>query len=188
MKRIWIALVRLGGWKLLLPEKGGRPELERCIFVVAPHTSASDFMVGAAYLWSCCTNGKVFIKKEFFRWPLGGILRRLGAISIDRGNRKNDMVGAAVHEFSKGGPLSIAITPEGTRKPTNRWKRGFWEIARQANVPIVPSYIDFGKKEIGIFEAYYPTDNFEADVQKIRSLYRKDMAKHPEGFCECLNA
>jgi len=188
MKRIWIALVRLGGWKLLLPEKGSRPELERCVFAVAPHTSASDFMVGAAYLWSCCTNGKVFIKKEFFRWPLGGILRRLGAISIDRGNRKNDMVGAAVHEFSKGGPLSIAITPEGTRKPTNRWKRGFWEIARQANVPIVPSYIDFGKKEIGIFEAYYPTDNFEADVQKIRSLYRKDMAKHPEGFCECLNA
>jgi len=184
MKRIWIALVKMGGWKFLLPEKGSRPELERCVFTVAPHTSASDFTIGAAYLWSCCSNGKVFIKKEFFRWPLGGLLRRLGAISIDRGNRKNDMVGAAVAEFAKGGPLSIAITPEGTRKPTNRWKRGFWEIARQANVPIVPAYIDFGKKEIGLCEAYYTTDDYEADLQQIRSHYRKEMAKHPECFVE----
>lgn len=184
MKRIWIAAVKLCGWKLLLPPKGSRPELERCVFVVAPHTSAADFMVGAAYLWSCCSNGKVFIKKEFFRWPLGRLLRSLGAISIDRGNRHNDMVGTAVREFAKGGPLSITITPEATRKPTNRWKRGFWEIARQAGVPIVPAYWDFSKKEIGIFDAFWPTDDFEADVKAIRRLYRASMAKHPENYIE----
>ena len=184
MKKIWIAIVKLCGWKMLLPAKGERPELQRCVFAVAPHTAVSDFLVGAAYLWSLDVNGHIFIKKEFFRWPLGGPLKKLGAIPIDRGNRHNDMVGAAVREFAKGETFTLAITPEGTRKPVRRWKRGFWEIARQARVPIVPAYLDFGKKEIGLCEAFYPTDDFEADLRVIRSHYRKDMAKRPDHFIE----
>ena len=184
LKKIWIRLVKLFGWRLILPEKGSRPEMERCIFVVAPHTSALDFIVGAAYLWSCCSNGKVFIKKEFFRWPLGPLLRGVGAISIDRGNRNNDMVGTAVREFAKGEPLSIAITPEATRKPVKRWKRGFWEIAHQANVAIVPTYIDFKHQEIGAYDAIWPSDDYEADLKKVRSLYHAEIAKHPEKFIE----
>ena len=187
MKRIVIAIVKLCGWKLLLPAPGTRPELKRCVFAVAPHTAVSDFFVGAAYLWSLDVNGKVFIKKEFFRWPVGPILRRLGAISIDRGNRHNDMVGTAVREFAKGGSLAIAITPEATRKPVRRWKRGFWEIARQANVPIVPAYLDFKRKEVGIYDAVTPTDDFEADVAAIHRHYRKEMAKRPENFIEIEN-
>ena len=187
MKRIWIAIVKLCGWRLLLPEAGTRPELQRCIFVVAPHTAVSDFLVGAAYLWSLGVNGHVFIKKEFFRWPLGGLLKRLGCIPIDRGNRHNDMVGTAVREFAKGAPLSIAITPEATRKPVRRWKRGFWEIARQAEVPMVPAYIDFSRKEVGLFDAIQPSDDFEADVRQIRGLYCKEMAKRPNQFIEIEN-
>ena len=184
MKKFWIFLVKLFGWKLILPEKNSRPEFERCIYVVAPHTSIADFLVGAAYLWSCCSNGKVFVKKEFFRWPIGPILRSLGCISIDRGNRNNDMVGTAVRKFAEGGPLSIAITPEATRKPVKRWKRGFWEIAHQAGVPIVPTYIDFQKKEIGAFDTIWTSDDYDSDLQKVRSLYHADIAKHPEKFIE----
>ena len=184
MKRVWIAIVKLCGWHLALPKQGERPELQRCVFAVAPHTAVSDFLVGAAYLWQLGVNGRIFIKKEFFRWPLGGLLKRLGAIPIDRGNRHNDMVGAAVREFAKGGPLSIVITPEATRKPVKRWKRGFWEIARQAGVPIVPAFIDFSRKKVGIFESMMPGDDFEADVAKIRALYRKEMAKRPGQFIE----
>ena len=184
MKRIWIAIVRLCGWKLRLPADGERPELKRCVFAVAPHTAVSDFLVGAAYLWSLNVNGKIFIKKEFFRGPLGPILRHLGAISIDRGNRHNDMVGAAVREFDKGGDLSIVITPESTRKPVKRWKRGFWEIASRANVPVVPAYLDFGKKEVGLFDTVWPSDNFETDLAKVWRNYRKEMAKRPNQFVE----
>ena len=184
LKKIWIKWVKLLGWKFNLPEEGSRPELERCVFVVAPHTSSLDFIIGATFLWSCCSNGKVFIKKELFRWPLGNLLRKLGCISIDRGNRKNDMVGTAVRKFADGKPLSIAITPEATRKPTKRWKRGFWEIAHQANVPIVPAYIDFKKKEIGLFDTIWPTGDYEADLSKVQILYKKDMAKYPAQFIE----
>ena len=184
MKRIWIAIVRLLGWKFILPKPGSRPELCRCIFAVAPHTAVSDFLVGAAYLWSLDVNGHIFIKKEFFRWPIGGVLRRLGAIPIDRGNRRNDMVGQAVRAFAKGGTFSIAITPEGTRKPVRRWKRGFWEIAHQAGVPIVPAYLDFSKKEIRLGEAVWTSDDSEADIAKIRATFRSSMAKRPAQFVE----
>lgn len=176
--------MRLGGWKLHLPPRGSRPELNRCVFAVAPHTSAADFMVGAAYLWALDVEGHIFIKKEFFRWPLGGLLRHLGCIPIDRGNRHNGIVDIAVERFAQGDTFSLAITPEGTRKPTRHWKRGFWEIARRAKVPIVPAYIDFGHHEIGLGEAIWPTDNFEADLLKVRSAFNKSMAKHPENFIE----
>ena len=43
----------------------------------------------------------------------------------------------------------IAITPEGTRKAVPDWKKGFYIIAQKAGVPIVLTYIDFAKKEIG---------------------------------------
>ena len=184
MKKIWIAIAKLGGWKFVQPDKASRPELERCVFAVAPHTSIADYLVGTCYLWQICSNGKIFIKKEFFKWPIGPILRRLGCISIDRGNRKNDMVGAAVAEFAKGEPFSVAITPEGSRKPVRRWKRGFWEIAHQAGVPIVPAFLDFGNRKVYIGEAIWTTDDMEADILKVRSLYKKEMAKHPENFVE----
>ena len=184
MRKIWIAIVKLSGWKLRLPAKGSRPELKRCIFVVAPHTAIADFTVGAAYLWSLDVNGHVFIKKEFFRWPLKGLMLKNGCIPIDRGNRHNGMVESAVKEFAKGGTFSIAITPEATRKPVKRWKRGFWEIAHQAGVPLVPSFIDFSKKEVSIGEAIWTTDDYEADLLKVRRMYKKEMAKYPELFIE----
>lgn len=184
MRRIWIAVVKLCGWKLNLPEPGTRPELSRCVFVVAPHTSIDDFLVGIAYLWALNVNGHVFIKKEFFRWPVKRLMLKNGCIPIDRGNRHNGMIEAAVHEFGKGDTFSLVITPEATRKPVRRWKRGFWEIAHRANVPIVPAYLDFSKKEVGIFNAVTPTDDFEADLLNIRRLYKKEMAKYPEKFIE----
>ena len=133
----------------------------------------ADYLVGTAYLWSLGVNGKIFIKKEFFRWPLGGLLRRLGCIAIDRGNRHNDMIGTAVREFAKG-----------TRKPTKRWKRGFWEIAHQAGVPIVPSFLDFKNRKVYLGETIWTTDDAEADILKVRRLYKKEMAKIPENFIE----
>lgn len=183
LKKIWIMLVKLCGWKLNLPKKGSRPEFERCVFVMAPHTSALDFIIGAAYLWACCSNGRVFIAKEFFFWPLGPFLRGLGCISIDRGNPKNRMVPKAVDEFSKNYPLSIVITPEGTRKRAKRWKSGFWEIANEAGVPIVPTYVNFKTKEIGAFETIYPTD-YQSDLLRVRKYYKKEMAKYPDKFIE----
>ena len=48
----------------------------------------------------------------------------------------------------------------------------------------MPAYLDFGKREVRIGEAIWTTDDPEADILKIRSLYRKERAKQPEQFIE----
>lgn len=187
MKRIWISLVKLCGWRFCLPDTALRPEVMRCVYAAAPHTAVSDFLIGIAYMWQVGTPGHIFIKKEFFHWPLGTLLRRFGCVSIDRGNPKNGLVERAVQGFREHGEYSVILTPEATRKPVRRWKRGFWEIATRAGVPIVPVYIDFSRKEIGMFDTLWPTDDYEADVRRLRSLFRKEMAKRPDQFIEYEN-
>ena len=184
MKRIWIAIVKLCGWHFAMPDKASRPEVMRCVYAAAPHTAISDFLVGIAYMWSVGTPGHIFIKKEFFRWPLGAPLRHFGCVAIDRGNPKNGIVAQAVQGFREHQNYSVILTPEATRKPVRRWKRGFWEIAKGAGVPIVPVYIDFSRKEIGMYDTFWPTDDYASDVHRLHSLYRKEMAKRPEQFIE----
>ncbi|MBR4738796.1 MAG: 1-acyl-sn-glycerol-3-phosphate acyltransferase [Bacteroidales bacterium] len=184
MKRIWIALVKLCGWRFRLPDTASRPEVMRCVYAAAPHTAVSDFLIGIAYMWTVGAPGHIFIKKEFFHGPLGRLLRRYNCVAIDRGNPKNGIVEKAVQGFSENSDYAVILTPEATRKPVRRWKRGFWEIARRAGVPIVPVYIDFQHKEIGLFDTLWPTDDYTSDVQRLRSLYHKEMAKRPAQFIE----
>ena len=94
------------------------------------------------------------------------------------------MVKTAIEAFDNTESLSIAMTPEATRKANGVWKKGFWAIAKKANVPIVPAYWDFSKKEIGIFDTIWPSDDYNSDLLKVRKLYKKSMAKHPENFIE----
>jgi hypothetical protein len=51
-------------------------------------------------------------------------------------------------------------------------------------VPIVPTYIDFSKKEIGLFDTIWPTDDCDADLLKVRKLYKKEFARFPSQFVE----
>ena len=184
MKRVWIALVKFFGWRFELPNPGVRPEVMRCVYVEAPHTSVFDFVIGIAFMWQLGVPGHIFIKKEFFRWPLGGLLRRYGCVSIDRGNPRNGLVARAVEGFATHGDYAVILTPEATRKPVRRWKRGFWEIATQADVPVVPVCIDYSRRVMSLLPTYRPTADYEADVRHLRSLYRKEMARHPEKYIE----
>jgi 1-acyl-sn-glycerol-3-phosphate acyltransferase len=78
----------------------------------------------------------------------------------------------------------LALSPEGTRKPVPRWKTGFHRIALGAGVPIVPVWVDYRSRVIGLGAPIQPTPDEAADVVKIRTLFRKEMALHPERYIE----
>ena len=44
--------------------------------------------------------------------------------------------------------------------------------------------MDFRKKEISLGEAIWTTDDYDADLLKVRRLYKKEMAKYPDMFIE----
>lgn len=183
MKKLFIGIARLCGWKYDVPPRGTRPEIERCVMIMAPHTSSLDFYLGATCLWKLGVNFRVFIKQDYFKYPVvGWLLRRIGAVPVNRGNRHNGLVEQAVKAYSQSERFVMVITPEGTRKPTRHWKHGFYEIAMAAHVPVVFTYVDYGKKRMGVGPRFDPTGDWDRDIARIKEYYRGIQAKHPENF------
>ena len=78
--------------------------------------------------------------------------------------------------------MHLGITPEGTRKPMKEWKKGFYFIAMNANVPILLIGLDYGKKEARVLDVFFPTGNYDEDIIKIKAYFKDIKAKKPENF------
>lgn len=178
MRLIVRLVLKLMGWKIV----GAYPsQYKKSIVIEAPHTSMWDFIIGWMAFYSLKVRVRFLIKKELFFFPLGIIIKAMGAIPVDRGKR-NNMVDYVVSLFDNYEELVVTITPEGTRKKTTHWKKGFWYIAMKAKLPIIVGYLDYKKKEGGVGFVMWPSGNFEEDFKKIEDFYRDKTAKHPEKF------
>lgn len=170
-------ILKCFGWQLVenveLPAK--------CVVCVAPHTSNWDFVVGMLFKSALHIKASFFMKKEWFRFPLGGMMRKLGGIPVNR-SKKTSMTDHIAQEYAQRSQLIVALTPEGTRSYNPDWKRGFYYIALKANVPIVLAFIDYRKKTAGYNTLFIPTGDVEADMQKIKDYYRNVSAKYPKKF------
>lgn len=182
MKKLWIAIVRLFGWKFDLPSADVQQRLHHCVLIEAPHTSIYDFLLGGACVWRLGLNARFFIKKEFFVFPIRRLLYACGALPVDRGNRANHMVESAVRALNEQPDISFIITPEGTRKRVRRFKRGFYEIATQAGVPIAVTYINYKTRHMGIGPVFMPTGNYEADMVQVLDFYTDVTPRNADGW------
>lgn len=182
MKKLWIAIVKLFGWKFDLPPADDLKRLHHCVLIEAPHTSIYDFLLGAACVWRMGLNARFFIKKEFFVFPLRHFLKWSGALPIDRGNKNNHMVDKAVEAFGKNDDFTVIITPEGTRKQVKRFKRGFYEIATNANVPIAITYINYKTRHMGVGPLIMPSGDFDADMRIILDFYSNVAPRNDKGW------
>ena len=107
----------------------------------------------------------------------------MGGIPINR-SKSSSTTEQLAEEFSRREVFHLAVTPEGTRKKADEWKKGFYYIALKAGVPIQVAYIDYGKKEVGIKATFYPTGNAEKDIITIRSMYEGIRGHHKKNFAE----
>jgi len=177
----WVssAILRLFGWHT----NGALPEgVKKAVVVSAPHTSYWDFVVGRLTFWAIKINIRFLIKKEVFFFPLGWFLKRLGGLPVDRGKYKSTMMNQVVKMFQEQEELVVVITPEGTRKRVEHWKKGFYLIAMEAGVPLALSYIDYGKKTGGIGPVFLPTGDYDKDMVFIQDFYKDKTHCHPERF------
>ncbi|MFT4246910.1 MAG: lysophospholipid acyltransferase family protein [Pseudomonas sp.] len=165
--------LRLTGWKIV----GQMPDLPKLVMIVAPHSSNWDGFVGFAAKFALGFGVKVLGKASLFWWPLGPLLRRLGAIPIDRSSPQGT-VGQAVRLIRQSERLWYVLTPEGTRKRVEEWKAGFWKIAKHAGVPVLPVYFDYPTRTIGLGEPFWPGEDMAADIAAIRDWYRPRMGKN----------
>jgi 1-acyl-sn-glycerol-3-phosphate acyltransferase len=180
-------IYKLIGWKAFdYSERLTRynPPITKFLMIVAPHTSNWDFMVAliARYILGYGKNTKFLAKHTLFKPPYGWFFYAIGGTPVDR-RKKNNLTEQVADKFAKTeGELGIIIAPEGTRKYVSDWKRGFYYIALKANVPIVPVSIDYKNKEICVHPPLFPSGDIEADIAKLKTYYRKDMALYPENY------
>jgi 1-acyl-sn-glycerol-3-phosphate acyltransferase len=176
MKLLSILVFRLSGWKV----KGSIPkEIKKSVMVAAPHTSNWDLLYARAAFYILGVPLRYTIKKELFFFPLGIFLRALGGIPIDR-KKKGRMVDKIADLYKEHEHLCIIVTPEGTRSYANEWKRGFYHIAQEANVPIILGYLDYAKKHAGVGPILEPSGDYEKDLQFIKGFYRNITPRYPE--------
>lgn len=163
------------GWKLI----GQYPhELPKKVVIVAPHTSSKDFWIGI--LVKTWLNLKVtwYGKAELFKGLKGRILWSMGCRPIDR-SKNNNLVGQIVADFRGKEQHTVLLAPEGTRKRVDHFKTGFYEMARQAQVPVVPIIFDFGNKEIRIATPTSISPDGDPPITFFEDIYRGVMGKVP---------
>lgn len=171
-------LLLVTGWRL----EGAIPDLRKCVIIGAPHTSKWDFFFGLLYKMHYGLNIHFLMKKELFKFPFSLFYNRVGGIPVNRG-KKNNLVETLYHKFTQNENFYLALAPEGTRNLVHEWKRGFYHIAKKANVPIVLAYMDYGRKVVGIGRVFYPGADIEEDMREIKAFYACVQAKFPEQFC-----
>ena len=172
-RKVFRVLVRVSGWRL----EGEFPNVARVVLIAAPHSSWWDGVHGLLFKVALGADISFMAKRELFTGPLGWLLRKLGGIPIER-HAAHGVVTQMGDLFNARAKLWLGITPEGTRKRVAEWKSGFWHIAREARVPILPVYFDYPRKVIGIGPLFPPTADREADLAALRAFYAPYMGKH----------
>lgn len=178
---IWGRILKLCGWRADITVE----HRDKCVICVAPHTSNLDFLMGLIAYRSYGYRANFLMKKFWFFWPLGCLMRALGGIPVDRKKKGGiSLTDAIIGDFKHRDYLNLAVTPEGTRSRTSKWRTGFLYMAYGAGVPIQLGVIDFGQKRILIEREYHPMGEVEKDMEEIKKYYNgfPDAAKHPEKF------
>lgn len=169
--------MRGAGWKFV----GDLPPIPKFVIIVAPHTSNWDFFVGLFAKLALGLDAHWFGKETLFRGPLGAFMRSIGGRPVRR-DAPEGMVLAMAAAIRAERHFVLVIAPEGTRKAVTQWRSGFYRIAEEAGIPIVPVWFDWSRREVGIGAPMRATGNLAADVSALQAHYRPAMSRNPRGF------
>jgi len=171
------AFLWVTGWRI----KGDWPVAPKAVLVAAPHTSNWDgiYMIAAAAYFRITL--RWMGKASLTQGPFGWLMKALGCVPVDRSAR-HDLVSAMARAFAAHDTMLLAVPPEGTRSLTREWKSGFYHIANQAGVPIIPCVMDYGTRTILIAPVFFANGDYAADLPVIQAIYRGAVGLHRDKF------
>jgi hypothetical protein len=155
------------------------------VMLALPHTTNFDGVLLVLVTRSIGLDASWMVKDLWVKPPFGWITKRVGAVPVDR-RKSNGMVGQMVERFENLDSFHLMVPPEGTRGLTEHWKSGFYRIATTADVPVVPTSLDYRTRRAIFGPALKMTGERSVDMDGIRSYYEGlgggAMARHPEKF------
>ena len=164
----WIGEVILWmiGWKI----NGQLPDVKKVIILGAPHTSNWDFIIAMGSMLSVGLKFSYMMKKEAFFWPLGWLWKKLGGIPIDR-SKKNDVTSQITEWFNNNDNVMLGITPDGTRKKVDKFKKGYLRMAYAANVPVFIIGIHGPTKTVMLDKIFELSGDIEKDNAAVKAYF-----------------
>lgn len=172
----WI-LYKRKGWTVDVTE----PHPDKYIICLAPHTSNWDFIIGQLYSGAEGIKCNFLMKKEWFFWPMGLLMRRLGGIPVWR-SKHTSMTDNLAETARQMKSFHLCVTPEGTRSPNPDWKLGFYFIALKAKLPILLYGADFATRTIVCHKTIIPNGDVEAQMREVKDYFKDFKGKIPENF------
>ncbi|KUO49890.1 MAG: acyltransferase [Sphingomonadales bacterium BRH_c3] len=173
VRRIILAIYRWKGWTL----DGHLPPIPKYVIAGAPHTSNWDFVFFIGATAEEGVEPNFMGKHTLFSGYMRRFMLDMGGIPIDRTKRSN-VVEQVAAEFERRDRLALVIAAEGTRSTDGSWKSGFYNIARAANVPIVPAWVCNKRMVLGFGEPIWPTGDYGQDLLKIARFMRSKLPEY----------
>jgi 1-acyl-sn-glycerol-3-phosphate acyltransferase len=177
MKTLSGKILKMLGWKIT----GDFAGLKKSVTIFAPHTAHIDIFYGKLRFTEAGVNFKFLSKKELFFFPMNLVMKKIGSIPV-RGVKNKNAIFQVADLLNNADELHVVVSPEGWIKRVTKWNKGFYYMAKKANVPIVAAYIDYSKKEIGVKAIIYDVDDFKSVMQQVNSIYKDVKGKNPDQF------
>ena len=170
-------LLRRQGWIV----EGEVPPVARCVVVAAPHTSNWDLLYLLLMAWSKGLKiSPGWPSTVCSGRPSAGSFARLGG---SRGATPPEQrVSATAALFGAVARLYLVIPPEGTRSRTAHWKSGFYWIAREAEVPVQLTALDYTTKAGTFGPLLDASASPSAFMDQVRAFYAGRHGRYPDDF------
>lgn len=168
------AVLRAGGWRL----EGQVPDEPKFIIAVAPHSSNYDFVLTILTIWSLGLRASYLAKASLFKFPLGYVMRHFGGIPVNR-SEAHGLVEQLAERFRAADQLILGITPEGTRGPVRTWRLGFANIAKAAQVPVLPAIINYARREVRFHPLIRELDDPQAIMHQVQQAALTGKPRNP---------
>ena len=118
-----------------------------------------------AVAWQNDLRVRFLIKKEALRGPLGWFFRSVGAIAVDRDNPEG-LIDELIHLAETGHGFQLVLTPEGTRKPVEYWKSGFYRLSQETGIPMILVSPDGPTKVVTFGPTFPASGDVRADMDR----------------------
>ncbi len=177
-------LFKWHGWRIV--GKPTPPEVFRCVFVFAPHTSNWDFYFGVLCMMSLGVPIKVAIKAVWMIFPFSLLIKPIGGVGIKRKKKKDgsgyNQVEMLAELYTRYDKIALIVAPEGSRSLRKKWKTGFYHVAQKANVPIVTLGGDYTNRTVYFGPVFHGGETLEEVMREMMVFFKDSKAKFPEMF------
>lgn len=175
VRRIIVWIYHLKGWKI----HGGLPkDVAKYVIAGAPHSSNWDFVFFAGATAVEGVEPSFMGKHTLFKGIMKNFMYDMGGIPVDRTKRTN-VTQQVAEEYAKRDHLALVIAAEGSRTTDGSWKSGFYNIARAANVPIVPAWVCNKRNILGFGPPMMPSGNYAEDLNRIADFMLSKLPDYP---------